>query len=120
MHGVMQRRGERACVRRACRPRSTDAAEIPSMNTPRTLSRGVAFVVTALALGVALPSHAEPSNRYAVHNLVTDPGSGISAPHQDANLKNGWGVAFNPTGFVWVADNHTGKSTLYDGSGNVN
>jgi uncharacterized protein (TIGR03118 family) len=90
------------------------------MNTPRTFSRDVASVVTALALGLALPSHAASSNRYTVHNLVTDPGSGISAQHQDPNLKNGWGVAFNPTGFAWVADNHTGKSTLYDGSGNVN
>ena len=35
----------------------------------------------------------------------------------DANLVNGWGVAFNPMGFVWVADNATSKSTLYDGAG---
>jgi uncharacterized protein (TIGR03118 family) len=27
------------------------------------------------------------------------------------------GFAFNPNGFVWVADNHTGVSTLYDGAG---
>jgi uncharacterized protein (TIGR03118 family) len=30
---------------------------------------------------------------------------------------NGWGVAFNPFGFAWVADNGTGVSTLYDGNG---
>src|SRR5581483_6537522 len=28
------------------------------------------------------------------------------------------GLAFNPTGFAWVADNGTGVSTLYDGNGN--
>jgi uncharacterized protein (TIGR03118 family) len=53
---------------------------------------------------------------YAVTNLVSDdPAAGAS--HTDANLKNGWGVAFNPKGFAWVADNGTSKSTLYDGNG---
>src|SRR5207244_4057103 len=30
-----------------------------------------------------------------------------------------WGIAFPPTGPFWVADNGTGKSTLYDGNGNA-
>lgn len=84
------------------------------------LRRVVPVVAAAFALAVAAPGHAESSNSYDVQNLVTDPGSGITAAHPDANLRNGWGVAFNPTGFAWVADNGTGKSTLYDGSGNVN
>lgn len=41
----------------------------------------------------------------------------VSAPHTDPNLKNAWGVAFNPKGFVWVADNGTNLATLYDGNG---
>ncbi|MBP0590007.1 TIGR03118 family protein [Paraburkholderia sp. LEh10] len=41
----------------------------------------------------------------------------IAAPHTDPNLKNGWGVAFNPKGFAWVADNGTNRATLYDGNG---
>ncbi len=41
----------------------------------------------------------------------------VAGVHTDANLVNGWGVAFNPQGFVWVADNGTNKSTLYDGNG---
>jgi uncharacterized protein (TIGR03118 family) len=49
--------------------------------------------------------------------LVSD--GSIGAAHTDANLKNGWGIAFNPTGFVWVSDNNTKKSTLYDGNGVV-
>lgn len=53
---------------------------------------------------------------YRQHNLVSD--GFISADHLDPNLLNAWGVAFNPTGFVWVADNHAGVSTLYDGLGN--
>jgi uncharacterized protein (TIGR03118 family) len=42
-----------------------------------------------------------------------------SAPNTDPNLENGWGVAFNPTGPVWVSDNNTNKSSLYDGNGVV-
>jgi uncharacterized protein (TIGR03118 family) len=49
--------------------------------------------------------------------LVSD--GSVAAPHIDPNLKNGWGVAFNPTGPFWVADNATQKSTLYDGNGVV-
>jgi uncharacterized protein (TIGR03118 family) len=35
----------------------------------------------------------------------------------DPNLVNAWGIAFNPQGFVWVANNGTSTSTLYDGTG---
>jgi uncharacterized protein (TIGR03118 family) len=54
-------------------------------------------------------------------NLVSDiPGL---AAHTDSHLVNSWGLAVNPnptTGFMWVADNGTGVSTLYDGMGNMN
>jgi uncharacterized protein (TIGR03118 family) len=54
---------------------------------------------------------------YHVHNLVSD--GSVPADHVDPDLVNPWGIAFNPfePGFVWVADNETGKSTLYDGNG---
>ncbi|MDB5906029.1 MAG: hypothetical protein JWP34_143 [Massilia sp.] len=52
---------------------------------------------------------------YMATNLVSD--GTITAAHTDANLVNAWGIAFNPTGFVWVADHGTNKSTLYDGNG---
>jgi len=41
------------------------------------------------------------------------------AAQTDKNLVNAWGLAFNPTGFVWVANNGTNTSTLYDGNGVV-
>lgn len=47
--------------------------------------------------------------------LVSDGAS--SAAHTDAHLVNAWGIAFNPTGFVWVANNGSNTSTLYDGNG---
>lgn len=59
-----------------------------------------------------------PGAGYTVANLVSD-GSAIAAAHTDAHLINGWGVAFNPVGFAWVANAETGVSTLYDGQGNA-
>jgi uncharacterized protein (TIGR03118 family) len=87
------------------------------MSTFSSLARR-ALPATLLAAGLILaaPSIAAPNN-YAVTNLVADV-AGV-ANHTDPNLVNGWGVAFNPNAVVWVADNHTGVSTLYDGDGNV-
>jgi len=47
-------------------------------------------------------------------SLVADTGG---AAHADAHLINAWGIAFNPTAYVWVANNATSTSTLYDGNG---
>lgn len=53
---------------------------------------------------------------YGVTKLVSDqPGVAL---HTDASLVNSWGVAFNPNGVAWVANNHAANSTLYDGLGN--
>jgi uncharacterized protein (TIGR03118 family) len=35
----------------------------------------------------------------------------------DANLKNPWGIAWNPAGPAWIANNHSGTSTVYDAAG---
>jgi uncharacterized protein (TIGR03118 family) len=51
---------------------------------------------------------------FTAHALVADQ---AGAPYTDSHLVNGWGVAFNPSGFVWVADAGTASSTLYDGNG---
>ncbi|WP_333982173.1 TIGR03118 family protein [Burkholderia gladioli] len=47
--------------------------------------------------------------------LVSD--GSATAANIDPNLKNGWGIAFNLTGVMWVSDNNTHLSTLYDGNG---
>jgi uncharacterized protein (TIGR03118 family) len=76
------------------------------------LKKIVAIVLTGLFL---VSTGAIAANRYEQRNLVSD---GAPADHMDKNLVNAWGIAFNPDGFVWVADNGTGVSTLYDGDGN--
>jgi uncharacterized protein (TIGR03118 family) len=71
-------------------------------------------VLAAIAVTAALASPALAGS-YHVRKLVSDvPGQ---AEQTDSHLVNGWGIAFNPFGFVWVADNGTGVSTLYDGNG---
>jgi uncharacterized protein (TIGR03118 family) len=45
-------------------------------------------------------------------NLFADTDAG-GAMHVDPNLLNSWGLAFNPSGIAWVADNHAGVLTLY-------
>jgi uncharacterized protein (TIGR03118 family) len=70
---------------------------------------GLAF---ALGIGTMCTT---ASAQYMLRNLVSNqPGV---APNTDPNLVNAWGIAFNPTGLDWVANNGTGKSTLYDGNG---
>ena len=70
-----------------------------------------------LALAVAPATRAEAGVRFQQRNLVSD--GAHPAAHVDPNLVNAWGVAFNPFGFVWVADADGHVSTLYDGDGNL-
>lgn len=53
---------------------------------------------------------------YSATRLVSDKAA-IAAAHNDGNLVNAWGIAFEPAGPVWVANNGTQTSTLYDGAG---
>lgn len=57
---------------------------------------------------------------YAATNLVSDLSAAnnlYGSSSSDARLVNAWGVAFNPKGFAWVANNGSSTSTLYDGNG---
>lgn len=47
--------------------------------------------------------------------LVSDTASGSATV--DSNLANPWGIVFSPGAPVWVANNGTQTSTLYDGAG---
>jgi uncharacterized protein (TIGR03118 family) len=56
------------------------------------------------------------STSFLATDVVRDTAT-AGVAHTDAHLVNGWGVAFNPNGYVWVANNGTNTSTLYDGNG---
>ncbi|KVX69067.1 TIGR03118 family protein [Burkholderia stagnalis] len=75
---------------------------------------GAALAAVVLA-GVVACGGSSHERQYAVSALVSN--GAVPAAHVDANLKNPWGIAFNPKGFVWVADNGTQRATLYDGNG---
>jgi NHL repeat len=49
-------------------------------------------------------------------NLQSDI-AGVADRTDSKYLINPWGLAVSPTGIFWVADNHTGVSTLYEPNG---
>jgi uncharacterized protein (TIGR03118 family) len=74
------------------------------------------LALAALGMTAALAS-ADPANSYVQSNLTSDlPGVAVN---QDTNLVNPWGIVAGPTTPFWVADNGTGLSTLYNGSGSA-
>jgi len=83
----------------------------------RSRKRLAVFVACVLATAACGDDHrgSTSTSRYATRVLVSD--GAVPADHVDANLKNPWGIVFNPTGPVWVANNGTQTSTLYDGTG---
>ena len=85
------------------------------MKTETCIARRLAAsLALALALAGPMNVHAD-SGAYVQHNLVSD--GFVAADNSDPNLVNAWGIAFGPTSPVWVADNGSGLSTLYDGDG---
>ena len=61
---------------------------------------------------------ARAGDTYSWTNFQSDiPGV---AQHTDPNLVNPWGMAVSPGGTIWVSDNGTGVSTLYNQQGVAN
>jgi len=96
------------------------------MNIASPLVRTLAFISTLITLAIAPIARSSAvafvqdgmqsqGGGYTIRNLVSD--GFITAEHTDADLVNPWGITPNPNGFMWVADNGTGLSTLYDGNG---
>jgi uncharacterized protein (TIGR03118 family) len=57
-----------------------------------------------------------PASAYSAKKLVADTAA-AGALVTDPNLVNPWGIVFGPGLPVWVANNHSETSTLYDGNG---
>jgi len=75
-------------------------------------------LVALLILSAGALSRPAAAAGYQQTNLVTDPGSGLTALRTDANLINPWGLTYSPTGPFWVANAEMADSTVYDGNGN--
>lgn len=76
-----------------------------------------AALLVASAFAIGQSAHAA-GNFYQQHNLVANAAG--AADFTDPNLVNPWGIAFNPFGPAWLADNGTGVSSIYDGTGTPN
>ena len=88
------------------------------MNTQNNnVLRGTLVFVCLLTMAImfSFPHIAGAVTLYQQHNLVSDI-SGF-ADYLDSNLVNPWGIASSSTSPFWISDNHTGVSTLYNGSG---
>lgn len=73
---------------------------------------------SCLPLGFTLllfPAFSFAHNAYNQTDLVSDL-AGV-ATHTDSQLVNPWGIAFFPGNPIWVADNNSGVSTLYQPDG---
>jgi uncharacterized protein (TIGR03118 family) len=64
-----------------------------------------------------MPHAPAPSSPYTLTNLVGDAAG--AAAQVDPHLVNAWGLVAGPSTPWWVANNATGSSTLYTGTGAV-
>src|SRR5438445_12411674 len=72
--------------------------------------------IALLSLAVAMFTAASArADTYSSTNFQSDI-AGV-AQHTDPNLVNPWGMAASATGTIWVSDNGTGVSTLYNQDG---
>ena len=81
----------------------------------------IVTIVTVLILAVIVCVGQKPSNDhsqfYLQHNYISD--GVVPADHIDANLVNAWGLVSGPTTPWWIADNGTGKTTLFNVGANA-
>jgi len=88
------------------------------MNTVYQQAMTAALVAACITGARATHAQAPPqSSVYVQTDLVSDL---AGATTTDPDLKNAWGLAFFPGSAFWVADNGTGVTTLYDGTGKKN
>jgi uncharacterized protein (TIGR03118 family) len=66
-------------------------------------------------MAFALTGWCGAPNKYEQHNLVSDLAG--MADHIDPCLVNPWGIVATATSPLWISDNGTGLSTLYNGNG---
>jgi uncharacterized protein (TIGR03118 family) len=64
---------------------------------------------------VALVNNAALATKFTTTVLVSD--SATAAPRTDSHLITPWGIALDPFGFAFVANNGTSTATSYDGNG---
>ncbi|GGE74467.1 TIGR03118 family protein [Massilia psychrophila] len=90
------------------------------MNTFRHHHAARLACTLALAATAATTPALADTARYQQRNLVANTvvlDARTRAENVDPNLVDPWGLAFNPFGFAWLSERHTGASTQYNGDG---
>src|SRR2546421_5355000 len=83
---------------------------------PFTLPKFLKFLAV-FALSIFLLPAVTPAQHYKQSNLVSNLASIATPNPTDPNLKNPWGLTRSSTSPWWVANNNSGTSTLYTGTG---
>ena len=89
-------------------------AEKTIINPMKTTYAYIKIALPLLAAAILTAASAR-ADTYSWTNFQSDI-AGV-AQHTDPNLVNPWGMAASPTGIIWVSDNGTGVSTLYNQDG---
>jgi uncharacterized protein (TIGR03118 family) len=88
------------------------------LRSRRIVGLSALILVVIVGLGVLLSQRspaAAPGGSYLQTNIVSDVKG--TAPVTDPKLINPWGIVAGPGTPFWIADNGTGVSTLYTGTG---
>jgi len=77
------------------------------------MRKGILSAIISLAVVLILGS-VQPAvaQFYTQHNLVSD--GAVPADLVDTDMVNAWGLVSGPTTPWWIADNGTGRTTLYN------
>ena len=99
-------------TRASSSPSSSSSKHSRTFSSRRVAPHAVCESLEARRLMAAVPA----GNVYHQTNIVSD--GAVTAAMTDPDLKNPWGVSFLPSGPLWVSDNGTSKTTVYDSTGN--
>jgi uncharacterized protein (TIGR03118 family) len=83
-----------------------------SNKKPLIASAWMSMLSLLAMAALSLPASAQQVNITYLTSDIT-----AAAANQDPNLVNPWGMSISPSGPWWLADNGSGLSTLYNGSG---
>ena len=98
---------------------SGSQAQSGSLSVTPTATGTGAYTLTCTGAGSQTTQHTVNvivNSVYSNTALVSDMAGAL---HLDPNLKNPWGIVAGPTTPFWTSNNHSGTSTLYDGTGKV-
>jgi uncharacterized protein (TIGR03118 family) len=89
--------------------------ETNSTEERTVIMKAIRLLILALVAAATINARADT---YSWSNLQSDIAG--AALHTDRDLVNPWGLAASSGGTIWVADNGTGVSTLYNQAGSKN